>query len=397
METQLNRTRNFLYWLSLPLVVLFLIYIGGGYYFSFSTVFPDISGFIIFGLTLLLMFVVYVCLRHTGHQIETTRAFQGYRRYLWIGSFLLLFLFSGYGFLTSSLLLVEGPVIVREGLSNTIKQLSALNAVAKNSLRVPAYEDIVSRVGALETQLHAEIKNPAGGQFCGVGVRAKDVLKQIAVYLPDVKILNGTDSGHSCADAAYLDHLSTTYNNLIDSQLRKHPLAIVNRIKDRSDYLTILNITVNSDVSDLELFQRQLAGVPTFIFNLDLYHKSVSAIEKADGDYEKMYQQLVGFVDPKTVSLPPRIPGASIEQIASPIQVLNTIIARANRISTYIYIFIALFADLLASYLTSLVFMAHKQLQIAQKKRDEFNNVGDTGVKYIWVPELHPDAPSPAN
>ena len=223
METQLNRTRNFLYWLSLPLIVLFLIYIGGGYYFSFSTVFPDVSGFIIFGITLLLMFVVYVCLRHTGHQIETTRAFRGYRRYLWIGSFLLLFLFSGYGFLTSSLLLVEGPVIVREGLSNTIEQLSALNAVAKNSLRVPAYEDIVSRVGALETQLHAEIKNPAGGQFCGVGVRAKDVLKQIAVYLPEVKILNGTDSGHSCADAAYLDHLSTTYNNLIEVSTKKAP------------------------------------------------------------------------------------------------------------------------------------------------------------------------------
>ena len=397
METKLNRTRNFLYWLALPLVVLFLIYIGGGYYFSFSTVFPDVSGFIIFGLTLFLMLVVYLCLRHTGLQIETTRALQGYRRYLWIGSFALLFLFSGYGFLTSSLLLVEGPVIVREGLSNTIEQLSALNALAKNSLRVPAYEDIVSRVGALETQLRAEIKNPAGGQFCGVGVRAKDVLKQIAVYLPEVKILNGTDTGHSCADAAYLDRLSTTYSNLIESQLRKHPLAIINRIAERSDYLTMLNLTVNADVSDLERFQRQLAGVPTFIFNLDLYHKSVSAIEKADGDYEKMYQQLVGFVDPKSVSLPPRIAAASMEQIASPIQVLSTIIARDNRVSTYIYIFIALFADLLASYLTSLVFMVHKQLQLAQKKREEFNNVGGTGVRYLWIPELHPDAANHAN
>jgi hypothetical protein len=397
MENQLNATRTFLYWLSLPLVVIFLLYIGGGYYFSFSTVLTDVSSIIIFGLTLLLILVVYLCLRHTGRQIETTRAFQGYRRYLWIGSFLLLFLFSGYGFLTSSLLLVEGPVIVREGLSNTIEQLSKLNAQAKNSLRVPAYEDIVSRVEALETQLHAEIKNPTGGQFCGVGVRAKDVLKQIAVYLPNVTVLNGTDSGHSCADATYLDHLSTTYNALIDSQLRKHPLAIINRVKERSDYLTMLGITVNTDVSDLEQFQRLLAGVPTFIFNLDLYHRSVSAIEKADGDYEKMYQQLVGFVDPKGVSLPPRITSASMEQIASPVQVLNTLIARANRVSTYIYVFIALFADLLASYLTSLVFMAHKQLQIAQKKRDEFNNVGDTGVKYIWMPELHPDAPSPAN
>ena len=333
------------------------------------------------------MSVVYLCLRHTGFQIETTRALQGYRRYLWIGSFVLLFLFSGYGFLTSSLLLVEGPEIVREGLSSTIGYLSALNASAKNSLRVPAYEDIVSRVEALETQLRAEIKNPAGGQFCGVGVRAKDVLKQIAVYLPNVALLNGTDYGHSCADAAYLEHLSTTYNTMIESQLRKHPLAIINRIAERSDYLTMLNLTVNADVSDLERFQRQLAGVPTFIFNLDLYHKSVSAIEKADGDYEKMYQQLVGFVDPKSVSLPPRIPGASMEQIASPIQVLSTIIARDNRVSPYIYIFIALFADLLASYVTSLAFMVHKQLQLAQKKRAEFTSVGRTGVAYIWMPE----------
>ena len=87
----------------------------------FYSYFPYLSGFIIFGLTLLLMSVVYLCLRHTGRQIERTHALQGYRRYLWISSFLLLFLFSGYGFLTSSLLLVEGPVIVREGLLNNYR------------------------------------------------------------------------------------------------------------------------------------------------------------------------------------------------------------------------------------------------------------------------------------
>jgi hypothetical protein len=313
---------------------------------------------------------------------------------LWIGSFIFLFLFSGYGFLTSSLLLVEGPVIVREGLSSTIEQLSALDAVAKNSLRVPRYEDIVSHVEALRAELHAEIHNPTGGQFCGVGVRAKDVLRKIAVYLPNITVLNGTDSGHSCADTAYLDHLTTTYSNLIEDELQKHPLAIENRVKDRADYLKLLSATVNTDVRDLQQFQITLAGVPHFIFNLDLYHKSVGQIEKVNGDYEKMYQQLIGFVDPRSVSLPPRISSPSLEQIASPIQVLNTIIARANRLSTYVYIFIALFADLLASYLASLVFMVHKQLQFAQKKREEFNNVGGTGVKYLWMPELHPDVPN---
>jgi hypothetical protein len=217
-------------------------------------------------------------------------------------------------------------------------------------------------------------------------VRAKDVLRKIAVYLPNITVLNGTDSGHSCTDVAYLDHLSATYHNLIQAELQKHPLAIENRIKERSDYLNTLTNTVNGDVSDLEQFQSKLAGVPHFIFNLDLYHNSVAEIEKADGDYEKMYQQLLGFVDPKSVSLPPRIASASMEQIASPIQVLNTIIARANRVSTYIYILIALFADLLASYLTSLVFMTHKQLQLGQKKRREFNSVGNTGVRYLWMP-----------
>jgi hypothetical protein len=60
MENQLNSTRTFLYWLSLPLVVLFLLYIGGGYYFSFSTVLHNSSNLVIFGLTVPLICVVYI-------------------------------------------------------------------------------------------------------------------------------------------------------------------------------------------------------------------------------------------------------------------------------------------------------------------------------------------------
>jgi len=178
MENPLNSTRSFLYWISLPLVAIILLYVGGGYYFSFSTVLPEVSKLVIIGITFLLMCLVYLFLRHTGYAIERARTKVGIWRFAWVPSFLVLFVFSGYGFLTSSLLLVEGPVIVREGISNTIEQLSSLDAFAKRSLRVPAYEDIASHVEALRAELIAEINNPSGGNFCGVGVRAKDVFKE---------------------------------------------------------------------------------------------------------------------------------------------------------------------------------------------------------------------------
>ena len=64
-----------------------------------------------------------VLVRQTGFAIWNTSFYftKGWRRLAFVGFFLGLFAFSGDGFLTSSMLLIEGPDIARSAISDCLR------------------------------------------------------------------------------------------------------------------------------------------------------------------------------------------------------------------------------------------------------------------------------------
>jgi hypothetical protein len=64
----------------------------------------------------------------------------------WSGWYLGLFLVSGLGFVLASLLLFEGPSIVRESIAGTVTTLTRLQVAANTLLPVQSYNDAVSRL-----------------------------------------------------------------------------------------------------------------------------------------------------------------------------------------------------------------------------------------------------------
>lgn len=92
------------YYLFFPAIALFLSYVGLGYYVMFSSQFPDWPQEATLGACLFAIAAIYFCVRHTGFSMYD--AITGARRPLaWVPWFLGLFLISGYGFLTSSMLI----------------------------------------------------------------------------------------------------------------------------------------------------------------------------------------------------------------------------------------------------------------------------------------------------
>jgi hypothetical protein len=392
MYEPLSSAHRFWYRLFGPFIVIFLLYLGVGYYFSLATTLPQLSKYVLLLITLLFIAIIFVFVRHTGAALYKARDAKGINKLKWVLSFLLLFIFSGYGFISASMLLVEGPVIINEALRTSIDGLSSLGNAASDLLPVREYQELRGRVETESLQLSQEIKSPNSGHYCGVGPRAKEIIAAINKDLNNAVVIgNGDDRDHDCNSSQQIGGLQRRYESVIKHALDTHPLVAQYRIDQRSELQNNLSRAISKEQEQLTKVLAELSTVPHFIFNLDLYHRSVAELETAKSLYDINYKKLADIVDPEKIKLPSYLNITSTEKIASPIQVLNTIASRLDRPSTYIYIFIALAADFFASYLASVVFLVHKRAEASQELLTEATNVGGTDVTYIWVPERHLD------
>jgi hypothetical protein len=177
----------------LPYMVLFLTYIGIGYYYSLSTEFKTLPNYAIIAITAGFMAIVYFFVRHTGLAIHRYRSERGWSRVKHLILFLFLFFFSGYGFLAASLLLLEGPNICRENIETAIKALAQLQEASRALLPVKEFEDLKNRVEINKRNLGREIVNEGGGgNYCGIGESALAIFRKLQADLPELRLISGT-------------------------------------------------------------------------------------------------------------------------------------------------------------------------------------------------------------
>ena len=231
-------------------------------------------------MCLLLLALIFILVRHTGHAIYKTRLQRGWRRLTWVPLFLLLFCFSGYGFLNSSMLIFVGPDIARDDVSNLLTDIAQLKTQAANSVtHVPdyaAYNTLVTAIANDRNQLQSEIRNRAGGNTCGIASGAKALINTINGLVSGhnlaIHMLTGLSATHSCADKKQIDTIGTAYDGQIKGILDKlaEQFGVANRQKTEDE----ISAALKDDEAALKAVNDSLSGVENFAFNLSIYQAS---------------------------------------------------------------------------------------------------------------------------
>jgi hypothetical protein len=377
------------YYCFLPLLIAFLAYVGAGYYLTFRTIWPTVAIANVILLCLLLLALIFILVRHTGHAIYKTRMQRGWRRLTWVPLFLLLFCFSGYGFLTSSMLIFVGPDIARDDVSHLLTDIAHLKTQAASSVTlVPdyaAYNTLVTAIANDRDQLQSEIRSRAGGNTCGIGPGAKALINTINGLVSGhnlaIHMLTGLSTTHSCADKKQIDTIATAYDSQIGGILDK--LAEQFGVASRQKTADAISTALKDDEAALKAVNDSLSGVENFAFNLSIYQAALRAIEKASLDYNAQRAQLPG-------PLTEQADAGQLERLGSGLDLLDVMWSRKDQIKIYLLLIFALGCDVLAAWVISIVFERQADLRREYDRASQATNIGGSGVIYLWLPEPNP-------
>lgn len=389
MPSLINALQKFAYMIFLPYVTGFLTFIGWGYYNTLSNGLPNLAPALIFAFCVVICAIILFFIRHTGHVIYLSREITGLWGLLWILLFLALFAISGYGFITSSMLVFEGPVIAREDLSHAETAISTLEDIAKNNLHSADYEELRRQTEQLRNQLKSEILNFSKG-YCGIGSNARDIITTLSTLVPNIRVISGTDKDHSCDNRQRLQDMVAAYNKQIDDGLASSPLVAKDQVVQRQNVRDTVVPLLARDFDQLKALDAKLAGVTSFAGNLTLYHETIDALSAAASDYSQSYDLMSKYLALDKAGYPSRLQTPQLGQIASSVQIINTLFARWNRPTTLFYFLFALAFDAFAAFAASAVFKEYEKVENQRRNGGSVPRNDGTDVRYLWVPEPHP-------
>jgi hypothetical protein len=378
---------TFLYRICGFISLFFLGYVGFGYYLGFAVWFPAWPSVVRLAMAVIITGVVFYLLLHFAAAIHRSRSLKRGRFGSWVLWYLGLFVFSGMGFLLASMLLFEGPVVMRENMDAAIRQVNRLESAADTLLPVPAYTDAVERLQRDRTNLHQEIVNAIS---CGVGDYAKNIIQNIRVYAPEFPILRDSDKRYNCADTRQrqqVEQIADQYDRQVQAVINGLPgmaQFVIYHIPEREELKNEIHRTLGSDLANLEAEKGELAGVWSFFPRMDLYYRAIGSLEHAADHYNGGYQRLAGLVgQSKVTDLAPTLDVSSAENIASPPSLIPNVAARiGSRWQVAMYLFVALIADLLVGYLWSAAILV---LERRPSRAASDRRIPDTDVRYLWV------------
>jgi hypothetical protein len=400
MQDRKLRWYNFaLYWLLVPYTLTFLLILFFAYKRIFDANYYNSSYSIIVPLMIILWIYFLVC--HAGTSIcrlflHEKRAGTSPRLFLWLSFwvwFITLLLFSAYGVYSSLMLYIEGPVIMRESLSEASVALIKLGNSAKNVLAHPEWDTLVSQVRAAKLQLHNTILPPASdanSRYCGIGLQAEGIKKTLTDLLPGFQITAGDDRDHDCSHRAYFQLLQQHYDVLIDKLLANHPTRSIHKIVERDELRDKILSQNDTDKIMLSKTLSMLNGVTTFFPDLTLYHESSRIYSTVSEHYVDSYNKLLSFGSAEALSIEPSLVAPAVDQIATPWRVPDVVVARANRGTTWIFLLIAIAVDLIGSVLAANAVYVLRIRQARFAFATSAKSVAGTDVAYIWRPDPRP-------
>jgi hypothetical protein len=254
----------------------------------------------------------------------------GISRYLPL--FALLLTISALGVFNTMFATFESKNILIESVDKSYARFSQIQGAVSKAQDEAGITERSASINTALNQLTDEIKNPIN---CGQGPRAMDAIRQLSGLLPGFSALSqGASNG--CAEAsaliaAYTDKVTelkkTAAWNDRDLQAAAADASVgLMKLQDTKTKISSGPRAISQVKSDLEMLAPIYAG----------HVSKLSAAQKIEG-------------------VPPSLDLRQIESIGEWSQLINLILGRWDKPSTYFYLLVAVFADWMMVYLFALV------------------------------------------
>lgn len=255
--------------------------------------------------------------------------------------FLLLLIISAVGVFNNLMLNLEGRRIFLETVEDTEKRFNALNEATARYAENPAVATKIARVDSLLGTLVNEIRNPAN---CGQGPEALRIMAELREDLPELRPLSG-----DWTDCKRNDELAALYAETIEQQKIKAPWYV------EADYGNLLatrrEIAANSEAARQTL--RDLRTEVSLSYASGLLKSVTPKLEDLGSIYRADAEKL--SVYSRAEDVPRSLDLRSVENLGEWSQLVDLVVSRIDRASTYIYLALAIFLDWTMVYMFGLV------------------------------------------
>ena len=319
-----NASHKTLQWIIVVFSIIFVIVLANGYY----NLLINTNRVFAFFIGCSLAFLAWNLAKFIGSSSEKI-----------LGNFplfILLLVLSALGVFNSLMTNLEGKRIFQETIDDSSLKFRELPIIAKEISKNPAIEAKQKKVESLKQMFFEELRNP---QNCGQGATAKNIADQIKNELPAFQILSGKVNCIKIEPiiSSYDESINTLLQNskeYIDgNQLELEKLAgeVIQKEKNAQEKLNQIRTEINNGGNLLVDARLDLEGLAT------LYQNTSLELSKID----------------LNAKLPASLEMNSVRNLGEWSQIINLIISRLDKPSTYVYLLLAFFFDWILIYLFS--------------------------------------------
>ncbi len=320
---------NILVWGVCIFSIVFVFILGNGYYNLFVLKSKTVA--ILAGLVLPIL--AWIMARFIGKHHDGIKGNLPF--------FVLLLLLSAVGVFNALMVNLEGKQIYQEAIEEVGDEFKNLSVVATKSLSNPNAEEKKERVENLKTEFFGELKNPLN---CGQGKVARQIGERIRAELPTFQMLSDSEykkkAGRDCGD---MDAVISYYTPLIskllentkeyiganyaDIQILKKTIA--SKEISTQDKLDKIRQDINDGENLLTIIRPELEQVATE------YQKYALELSKyaASNDFKKRLVKM-----------------EMVRNLGEWSKIIDMIIDRLDKVSTYVYLSLAGFFDWILVY-----------------------------------------------
>lgn len=268
--------------------------------------------------------------------------------------FAMMLILSAAGVFNSLMLNLEGKRIFEETVDKASERYRDLSIYATGNMRDEDIERKIANVNSLAKSLAEEIRNVRN---CGEGPEARKILDSIARELPGFTVLSG--AGRDCAQA---EQIIRAYQEQIQERLYNHQDLV------RLNYRGLIEAR-DQIVAGEKTAQNKLAGIRRDINEgQGLLSVVRPRLEEVATEYQAQAISATKLSrSARAEALPTTLDMASVRNLGEWSQVLNLLISRLDKPQTYVYLFLALFADWMLVHLFAL--LSAQRSRLAPKKR----------------------------
>lgn len=332
--------------------LVFFFILANGYYNLFVT-----KGVILAGLIgIVLSFIAWSIGKFIGSSEEGIRGH--------FPLFILMLMLSAVGVFNALMINLEGKRIFQEAIDSASARYKELPLLAKDAMRDEAIENKIAKVQSLFNSLQQEIRNPRN---CGEGPEARRIMKSIQEELPEFTVLSGAG-----ADCGNNEQLVRMYNEQIEEKLMNHPLLV------KGNYRELM--TIQDKVYKAEqLAQLKLGEMRSEVNNgANVLSSTRPQLEELAAQYQSLALDISKYGKGDIAAkIQPNLEMNSVRNLGEWSQIINLLISRLDKLQTYVYLFIALFADWILIYLFSLL----RKHRLSQPKK---RFVGQQTINNPW-------------